>query len=67
MRHRFKGYEKHDLLASYAVSDKIDLLYNHNESKISMIILFSAENWKINWAGRYAMTVLMKEIKTLSN
>ena len=33
MRHRFKGYEKHDLLASYAVSDKIDLLYNHNESK----------------------------------
>lgn len=33
MRHRFKGYEKHDLLASYTVNNKLDLLYNHNESK----------------------------------
>lgn len=33
MRHRFKGYEKHDLLTSYAINDKVDLLYNHNESK----------------------------------
>ncbi|MDY6084597.1 MAG: TonB-dependent receptor [Dialister sp.] len=33
MRHRFKGYEKHDLLASYAINDNMEFLYNHNESK----------------------------------
>lgn len=33
MRNRFTGNEKNDLLASYAINDRLELLYNHSESK----------------------------------
>ena len=42
MQQNFKGSEKNDLLLTYKINDKFDILYNHNESTM---------NWAYKFAG----------------